>query len=682
MMKEQTVQIPKLLRAAPVVAASIDEPNRSVKIAWATDRPVLRSGFWLGIPGVEQFWEVLSMNPAHIRLERFIKGLSVLDSHNWASCDSVVGVATNPEFPEGGQESHCKVRFSAHQPKADRVFKDVVDEILRHWSFGYDVHMYMRTGEETDGIPVFLAVDWEPTEVSVVPVPADPDAGLRADNVLRHPCHISMRSENMGGDEQGEKTAKINEGGDPARNDGDKGAPGGDNGAKPDAKGERALPPANTEERARIAAAERVRGREIRAAAKVFGVSDEEIETFIESERSADDIRRELVTRAQEKQVTITPFSRVEVGEESQEKKRSLMSRAILHRIDPTRYPLRGEKNDKGERDPALEFRGMTLVDMARHCLESSGFRTAGYTHEEIARLAMGNWVRDKHTTTDFPLILSGSITNVLRDAYQQASQTYQIFCRRASVRDFRERNLLQIGDVTKFKEVVEAGEYKRGTLGEGRESYRVKKYGQIIGITLEAIVNDDMDAFSRIPISSANEAAQTCGDIVYEILLSNPKMSDGKALFHADHGNLGTAADIDLGGMDEAFTAIGTQKNLAKRALNLTPEFLIFGHKKRTKALQYLNDTVVPTKPDDVTPSQMRGLTPVVEARIPDTRWFLACRPGIIDTIEYAFLEGHDGIYTEERWGFEVDGLEIKTRLVFGAKAIDYRGLYMNPGV
>jgi hypothetical protein len=51
------------------------------------------------------------------------------------------------------------------------------------------------------------------------------------------------------------------------------------------------------------------------------------------------------------------------------------------------------------------------------------------------------------------------------------------------------------------------------------------------------------------------------------------------------------------------------------------------------------------------------------------------------VDTIEYAYLEGEEGIFTETRQGFEVDGVEIKVRHVFGAKAIDFRGMYKNAG-
>ena len=62
-------------------------------------------------------------------------------------------------------------------------------------------------------------------------------------------------------------------------------------------------------------------------------------------------------------------------------------------------------------------------------------------------------------------------------------------------------------------------------------------------------------------------------------------------------------------------------------------------------------------------------------------TAWYLAASPNQIDTIEYAYLEGQQGAYIETRNGFDVDGVEIKCRLDFGAKAIDWRGLYKNPG-
>jgi hypothetical protein len=82
--------------------------------------------------------------------------------------------------------------------------------------------------------------------------------------------------------------------------------------------------------------------------------------------------------------------------------------------------------------------------------------------------------------------------------------------------------------------------------------------------------------------------------------------------------------------------------------------------------------------------PQSIRTLTPIAEPRLDaasDKAWYLIANPNQIDTIEYAYLEGQQGAYIESRNGFDVDGVEIKARLDFGAKAIDWRGLYKNSG-
>jgi hypothetical protein len=91
-----------------------------------------------------------------------------------------------------------------------------------------------------------------------------------------------------------------------------------------------------------------------------------------------------------------------------------------------------------------------------------------------------------------------------------------------------------------------------------------------------------------------------------------------------------------------------------------------------------------VPAATSSVVPQSIRTLAPISEPRLDaasETAWYLAASPNQIDTIEYAYLEGQQGAYIETRNGFDVDGVEIKCRLDFGAKAIDWRGLYKNPG-
>jgi hypothetical protein len=121
-------------------------------------------------------------------------------------------------------------------------------------------------------------------------------------------------------------------------------------------------------------------------------------------------------------------------------------------------------------------------------------------------------------------------------------------------------------------------------------------------------------------------------------------------------------------------------QTGLEGNFINVQAQYLIVGPELETSAQQLINATIVATKVSDT--NVFRGsLEIIVDPRITDKRWYLSASPNQVDTIEIAFLDGEE-LYTEERVGWDVDGLEVKARMVFGAKAIDHRGLFKNAGV
>ena len=161
--------------------------------------------------------------------------------------------------------------------------------------------------------------------------------------------------------------------------------------------------------------------------------------------------------------------------------------------------------------------------------------------------------------------------------------------------------------------------------------------------------------------------------------------MNDGVALFHATHGNLGTAAAITEASLAEAYRAFGNQKGLEGRVISVQPRYIITP--PGTRSVEARKNVTA------TTPSAVAGvnafagrLETIEEARLIPTAgadpWFLSADPSRVDTVEYAYLDGSNGIYTETRTGFEVDGIEIKARHDFAAKAIDWRGLFKNAGV
>ena len=149
------------------------------------------------------------------------------------------------------------------------------------------------------------------------------------------------------------------------------------------------------------------------------------------------------------------------------------------------------------------------------------------------------------HSTSDFPSILANVANKTLRAAYDSTPRTFTGWARRATIVDFKPVHRTQLGGAPDLQRVLESGEFSYGTIGEGKEVYALATYGRIVAITRQTLINDDLDAFTRIPSAFGAAAADLESDIVYSILTANAAMGDGVALFHATHANLGTAAVI-----------------------------------------------------------------------------------------------------------------------------------------
>ncbi|ESY71900.1 hypothetical protein X740_33620, partial [Mesorhizobium sp. LNHC221B00] len=93
-----------------------------------------------------------------------------------------------------------------------------------------------------------------------------------------------------------------------------------------------------------------------------------------------------------------------------------------------------------------------------------------------------------------------------------------------------------------------------------------------MFAITRQAIINDDMSVFTRIPSRMGRAAIRTVGNLVYAVLTANAAMSDGVALFHTNHKNIGTGA-IAMASLDAARAKMALQKDpddLAEGGLNI----------------------------------------------------------------------------------------------------------------
>jgi hypothetical protein len=619
--------------------APADRDERTATLTWYTGASVRR------YDARGPFEMRFSMEPGAIRMGRLASGAApLLNSHRDFTVDDVIGVIARA-WVENGQ-GKATVRFSK-RADVDPIWQDVQDGILRNASMGVAIHAVEDVTPQGATMRQVLVTDWEPEEVSLVPVGADPGAGFKFERATG-PQEQKMDETIV---EAGLAGAKSNATGEEARDE---------------------LTINLDAERQAAALAERTRIREIEKVGRTLNIDARLVAQHVEAGTSIEEFRKlAFDKRAEEDERNPIRSAAAVVTRDQTDTRRAGIMAALLHRYDPAVFPL---KDDLGR-----DWAGQTLLDLAKECLETSGTRTKRLPRHEIAKLAL--------STSDFPSILADVANKTLRQAYEAYPRTFLPFSRRRSAVDFKNINAVQLGEAPSLMKVNEKGEFTHGSIAESKETYKLATYGRIVSITRQTIINDDLSAFTRIPAGFGVAAATLESDTVWGIITSNPAMGDGVALFHANHANLntGTGSALALTGLGAGMAAMAKQKGLdGVTVLNVQPRYLVVPVALQLAAFQMIAPNLAPAKSADLVPDYIRALTPIAEPRLDaasTTAWYLFASPDQIDTIEYAYLEGQDGVYIETRQGFDVDGVEIKARLDFGAKAIDWRGLQKNVG-
>jgi hypothetical protein len=503
------------------------------------------------------------------------------------------------------------------RPEVEPIWQDVLAGILRHVSVGYTVEEWAESKE--NGARVLTAVRWTPHEISLVPTPADPGAKIRMENDMT---------------------------------DTDTGA---------------AETPSATETQTRAAV-----NSEIRCIARIAGLDQSWVDGQIDAEADADAARRAAFEALANRSAPAirTEQVRVEMGESQDEPalRARQMGEALYARINP-RHELS---------EPARRYAYSTPVDMAKELLSLRGESTMALSPASLVTRAL-------HTTSDFPIILGDTVGRVLRDAYQAAPSGIRRLGRQTTARDFRAVNKIMLGEAPLLEKLNEHGEIKAGTMAEAREAYKVETWARKISVTRQVLVNDDLGAFADLARRMGQAAAETEARILVTLLEAGsgngPTMSDGKTLFHADHGNkAGTGAVISDATLSAARLALRTQKGIEDRTIRVTPRNLLVPPALETTAEKWLA-SIAPATAADVNPFS-GSLSLVVEPRLTSaTRWYVTADPGEIDGLEFAYLSGAEGPQVESRSGWDVDGVEIRVILDFGAGFVDHRGWFMNPG-
>lgn len=351
----------------------------------------------------------------------------------------------------------------------------------------------------------------------------------------------------------------------------------------------------------------------------------------------------------------------------------------------------------------ADEFARMDLRRMATMCVERMGIKTDKLSMPEIARIAMGargvsaqyRVQRDAyHTTGSFPNLLLDAANKTLLAAYEEATYTWSIWARQAaSVDDFKPINRIRLGESPDLEAIPEAQKYPEGAVTDQKTSYSVQKYGKQFTVSWETVINDDLDALSRIPAMHGNAARRLQNKKVYEVLTSNPTMPDGQALFsgsHASGSNVsGGAGAPSVTTLNTGYQQMMLQKGLSSDAiLGLTPSFLIVPPGYSATALEIVNSQSYNATNNNEGVINIYGVNgvrplqvvvePILHASS-TTIWYLAANTNQVDTVELAFLSGEESPVLTSEQDFDTDTYKYNVRQTFGVAAIDWRGLFRN---
>ncbi|WP_300115232.1 ClpP-like prohead protease/major capsid protein fusion protein [Sphingobium sp.] len=438
-------------------------------------------------------------------------------------------------------------------------------------------------------------------------------------------------------------------------------------------------------------AAERTRVTGIRNLGRKHGMADDFIEELIAGDTTLDAAREKILDKLAEAgdAANIGHNSPARVTQDARDKfiegaTNWILVKAGVSNLVEKAAAARGEKI---KIDPG-EFRGVRNVDLAREALSNMGINCQSRDPEVIVREAMtARSAIITQTTGDFPILFENAIHRTLQAAYAVTPDTWSRFCGIGSVTDFRPHTRYLRGSFGALDNVNEAGEFKNKPIPDlAKEQISATTKGNIINLSRQAIVNDDMQVFSGLAVDLGRAAKLTIEIDVYALLNSNPTMNDGQALFHASHGNLaGSGAAPSVAAFDAIRVAMAQQKDISgNEYLDIRPAIGLFpislgGAVRILNQSQYDPDAVNKLQRPNIVAGLFEDI--IDSPRLSGTAYYAFADPQVAPAIEVVFLNGVSEPFTDSQEGWRVDGVEWKVRHDYGVGAVNWRSAYKQPG-
>lgn len=432
--------------------------------------------------------------------------------------------------------------------------------------------------------------------------------------------------------------------------------------------------------------AERTRCAEIMALCRQFDIPDSETGRYLSEGTPVGDVREAVINRLIRERAPLSQRGTADVTMDAADKFRAAAGDALVMRSG-----IEVENPAEGARD----LMGMSLRDLAIECLAAEGQMGLNRrSSEEIYNLASRQFF---NPTAAFPAILDNAINKAYVEGHKKVAVTFDRWTKKGSLKDFKtaDNNYLA-GPAGEFLEVPEGGELKHDTVrDEKRPTRKLRTYGRQFTLTRQAFINDDIDLVTRIPARYAASARKTINKQCCQIMVNNPAIYDGTALFSKAHGNLvKTGTGITQASMQIMIMALQTQKDEFGDAIIVRPAKILVpvGYAFDMYTLFY--SPTINTEGNTQAVNPLYGYREQIEIVEEPTLnvlsggfenvmpWFLIGAAEDTDFIEVDYLNGQEiptirRMETPGTLGFIWD-----IYLDWGISVMDFRGAIKNPGI
>ena len=629
------------LRAA-LQPSTFNAEQRTVDVIFSTGADVPRQDYWTGQRWVER----LEVSADAVDLSRLSAGAPVLNTHSSWSLGDVVGVVERA-WVEGGK-GYASLRFSERPEVAD-IVRDVAAGILRNISVGYSVEKWDVTEAGRGGAELRIAKRWTPMEVSLVPIPADLGAQVRA-----RPETVAHGRGGLPSPPAAPAALKESDMADI------------------DPAAEAATRAAEiTAAREAAAVAERTRVAEIMTAARAAGLDADWAEKHIGDGTAADQVRKlaldEVAARA-------TPRVPAEVAGARRDERDTMLVRMAT--------ALDARRRNAEMPEEAREFAPLGLHAMIRELAMRNGVKGV---HRMSGDQLFGlvNSRAAGQTSSDFAAVLVNSTNKSLRSLYLGQPKTWAGWTNEIEVADFKTITSAGMGNFPEPQVLAENQSVPRGNLQDEGETYNVSERSIALNLSRVAIVNDDLRSFDRAISNAALGGYTALRRAVFGVLTSNPTMADSIALFNASHTNLGTAGALTATTFGELRRLLLAQVDTNNQPLPPpTSMVLLCGPNKERTALELTTSLIVPTAAGSALPQMYRTMTQVIMDPFINTGnepYYLARTD--VPAVEIAYLQGGTTPTVISDADIDYTGVTYRLDFPFGVKAVTWRSIAANLG-